>query len=288
MATNLTTRIAFAAIAIPIALGVVWYGGLPLALLIGIVAWLGAGELLRFARQQGIRPWAPAALLTAAGLPVLAWAVTTRPPAAAAVDAGYPYAAALWVIVVLVATLARLAPTQKPLSSAAVTLFAPLYAGALPAFVLTMRHASYGERSVAGTALVFFPLLTVWICDSVAMAVGRRAGGAKLWPTVSPNKTWAGSIGGFIGALAVAPVYTSVVFRPLGVEISPWQALAVGGVLGVLGQVGDLTESLFKREVGMKDSSHLIPGHGGVLDRFDSLYFAIPLTAGLYRLFGII
>ena len=288
MASNLTTRIAFAVIAIPIALGIVWYGGLPLALLISIAAWLGTGELLGFARQQGIRPWAPAALLPAAALPVLVWAVTTRPETAATVDAGYPYAAAVWVIVVLVATLARLAPTQKPLSSAAVTLFAPLCAGALPAFVLAMRHANHAERSLAGTALVFFPLVTVWICDSIAMAVGKRVGGPRLSPTVSPNKTWAGSIGGFVAALATAPLYTSVVFRPLGVEISPWQALAVGGVLGVMGQAGDLAESLFKREVGIKDSSHLIPGHGGVLDRFDSLYFAIPLSAGLYRLFGII
>jgi phosphatidate cytidylyltransferase len=288
MASNLTTRIAFAAIAIPVALGVVWYGGLPLALLISLVAWLGTGELLTFSRQQGIRPWAPAALVSAAALPLLAWAAATRPETAATVDAAYPYAAALWVIVVLVATLARLAPTQKPLSAAAITLFAPLYAGALPAFVLTMRHANQGGRSVAGTALVFFPLVTVWVCDSVAMTVGKRVGGPKLWPTVSPNKTWSGSIGGLVGALAMAPIFTSAVFRPAGVEISPWQALAVAGVLGVMGQIGDLAESLLKREVGMKDSSHLIPGHGGVLDRFDSLYFAIPLTAGLYRLFGII
>jgi phosphatidate cytidylyltransferase len=76
-----------------------------------------------------------------------------------------------------------------------------------------------------------------------------------------------------------------VLFRP-HVDVPPSQALVIGAVLGVMGQVGDLAESLFTREAGLKDSSRLIPGHGGVLDRLDSLYFAIPLSALLYRLFG--
>jgi len=105
---------------------------------------------------------------------------------------------------------------------------------------------------------------------------------------VSPNKTWSGTIGGFVGGLALAPLYHFLVMRPLAVDVSPWHLLAIAAVLGVLGQLGDLTESLFKREVGLKDSSHLIPGHGGVLDRFDSLYFAIPLAATLYQIFGVI
>jgi phosphatidate cytidylyltransferase len=105
---------------------------------------------------------------------------------------------------------------------------------------------------------------------------------------VSPGKTWSGTIAGFLAALVVAPAWTMLVFRPLNVEVSPWEALVIGAVIGLLGQVGDLAESLLKREAGLKDSSRLIPGHGGVLDRLDSLYFAIPLAALLYRVFGTI
>lgn len=288
MASNMVQRVAFAVVAIPVALALVWYGGLPLALLVAVAGWLGAGELLGFARRQQVSPWSAGTHLAAGLLPLVAWAVMVNPEVRSGLASNWPFLAAGWVLVVMLATLARLGPDQRPLSAAATTVFAPLYAGGLPAFLLVIRMAGHGERSWEGTALVFFPLVTVWVCDSMAMTVGRRVGGAKFSPVVSPNKTWSGTIGGFIGALAVAPLYQALILRPLHLDVSAWQALAVAAVIGALGQLGDLAESLFKREAGLKDSSHLIPGHGGVLDRLDSLYFAIPLTAGLYRLFGII
>ena len=288
MASNMTQRVLFALVAIPLVLLLLWQGGVALVLLVCVAAALGTRELLEFARHQGVRPFFTLAISAAALLPALAWAAVSAPAMASRLEGWWTWGAMLWLILVLVVTLWRRSSQQKPLGAAAVTLFAPLYTGGLPAFLIPMRHGTYGTRSVAGVALVLFPMATVWICDSVAMAIGRRIGGARLAPSVSPGKTWSGTIAGFLAALLLAPIYTVLVFKPLHVDVSPWEALAMGAVIGVMGQVGDLAESLFKREAGLKDSSRLIPGHGGVLDRLDSLYFAIPLAALLYRAFGTI
>jgi phosphatidate cytidylyltransferase len=135
--------------------------------------------------------------------------------------------------------------------------------------------------------LVFFPLVVTWVCDTAAMFGGRLLGGPKLAPTISPGKTRSGAMMGVLGGLFVAPVFWAGVFPKTGMDISLWHLVAIAGVLSVIGQAGDLAESLFKREAGVKDSSQLIPGHGGVLDRFDSLYFVIPAAAAMYRLLGI-
>ena len=143
-------------------------------------------------------------------------------------------------------------------------------------------------QSWPGAWLVFFPLVVTWSCDTAAMFGGRMLQGPRLAPSISPGKTRSGAAAGVAGALLVAPVFGTLVFPRVGVEASPWQLLAMAAVLSVVGQIGDLAESLFKREAGVKDSSQLIPGHGGVLDRLDSLYFVIPVAAAMYHLFGII
>jgi phosphatidate cytidylyltransferase len=143
-----------------------------------------------------------------------------------------------------------------------------LYAGsALFAAVLLRADPEMGFA-----ALVFI-LLIVWATDIGGYFAGRGIGGPKLWPRVSPNKTWAGAVGGFAASLVVAGGFAAA-----GVgRVVP--LLVVGGGLSIAGQLGDLFESAVKRRFGVKDSSHIIPGHGGLMDRLDSLVAVLALAA---------
>lgn len=288
MDANLVRRVGFAVVAIPLALAVVWYGGLPLALLLAIAGALGTRELFDLAGRQGIRPARPLGYVTAAAFAPLVYAVLAAPDVRALVLPAWPYLAALWVMVLLTWVLAARSPVDRPLSSAAVTMLAVAYTSALPAFVIGIRHTQYPERSWAGAWLVFFPLVVTWVCDTAAMFGGRAFGGPKLAPTVSPGKTRSGTVAGVLGGLLVAPIFAIWVFPRVGVQVPLEQLVVIALVLSVVGQLGDLVESLFKREAGVKDSSQLIPGHGGVLDRLDSLYFVIPAAAAMYYWFGVI
>jgi phosphatidate cytidylyltransferase len=284
---NLVRRVGFAVVAIPLALALIWYGGLPLALVLGAAGALGARELYDLAARGSVHPIRPFGLASAAVLPPLLYAAMTASDWRSWAQA-WPYLAALWVILLLSWVLAARRPADRPLSAAAVTLLAVVYTGALPGFLLLIRHSQHGLRSWAGAWLVFFPLVVTWVCDTAAMFGGRAIGGPKLAPAVSPGKTRSGSVAGVVGGLLVAPLFAALVFSRVGLEVPLWQLLVIAGVLSIVGQIGDLAESLFKREAGVKDSSQLIPGHGGVLDRFDSLYFVIPTAAALYRGFGVI
>ncbi len=125
-----------------------------------------------------------------------------------------------------------------------------------------------------GGGTVIAMLATIWMCDTAAYFGGRAMGKHKLFPRVSPKKTWEGAVWGFAGA-----VLTMVAARFLLLEyLSLTHAIALGALIGVFDQFGDLVESLLKRDAGIKDSSALIPGHGGLFDRFDSLIFVSPVV----------
>jgi len=292
--SNQVQRLLFAAFAIPAAVGLVYWGGLPLALLVAAIAGLGARELVALARRQGLEPLGGIAIGLSVVVPPAVWlSYGGQPIVLGAIDwaAAAPspwFGLAGTVLLVLTATLAARAPSERPLGVAAVTLLAPLYCGVLPSFLLGVRYAIGPERSWPATWAVFFPLAITWICDTAAMYGGKLIGGPKLSPVVSPGKTRSGAISGLVGGILAAVIYNRVALEPSGFSIGDLAAAAVGAVLSVVAQVGDLAESLFKREVGVKDSSGLIPGHGGVLDRFDSLYFVVPVGAMLYRLLGVV
>jgi len=131
----------------------------------------------------------------------------------------------------------------------------------------------------AGAGWLFLVVGATWVMDIAAYVVGRAIGRHKLCPTISPGKTIEGAIGGLVGAVAVAWA------MGMWLGLSAMQAVLLGVLLGLGGQAGDLFESLLKRRAGVKDSGTLLPGHGGVLDRFDSLLFNAPIAYYVIRAF---
>jgi phosphatidate cytidylyltransferase len=282
MASNMTRRVAVAAVGIPAALGVVRLGGWPLVAALSVFAALGTLELFRLATARGVRPFTVLGVAAAAAVPAIIFGLLrgTIPPLWAA------FVAVGWLITGMAAAVLRRPPDAGPLGAISVTVIAPVYTG-LIGFILVFRHGAVAAPWAA-TWLVFLPLVCVWVCDSAAMQVGSMIGGPKFAPVVSPKKTWSGTIAGSLAATAAGPVFTVLLLRRAGVELSLPAAAVFGFVVASLGQAGDLAESLLKREAGVKDSGGVFPGHGGVLDRFDSLYWALPTGAALLTAFGVL
>lgn len=138
------------------------------------------------------------------------------------------------------------------------------------------------ESSLGGSIpLIIYLLAVVWATDIGAYFAGRAVGGPKLAPLISPKKTWAGLFGGILSAVTVGGILS--VFFPFPPQLT--YAALLSASLAVVAQMGDLFESWMKREAGMKDSSNLIPGHGGILDRVDGLTFTAPLLVIVYHLY---
>lgn len=283
---NMVQRILVATIAIPAVAGIIWLGAWVLAGALAILGVLGTREVYDFARRQGIEPLERTGWLAAAAIPLLAyWAKGSElhwaEPAL--------YLGALWLMVVMTIAMRRRGPAGRPLAAIAITLFGALYASGLLSFLIAIRHGGVAVvQPFAYFLLALFPLVITWICDTAAMAVGSSLGGPKLAPILSPKKTNSGAIGGTLAGIITALAIGKFVLNRQGWHFTDGQLLLFGLAVSVVGQIGDVAESLLKREVAIKDSSSLIPGHGGVLDRLDSLYFVIPAAAGLYRIYGVI
>jgi phosphatidate cytidylyltransferase len=248
---NLVMRIAAAAVLIPFAVAISYAGG-----------WL----------------WAALVTMAAIGLfvewlSIVGLAGVTRvlvPGVASLVIAGICFAlgridAALIVLGVGLVAVASIVPERRDWAAAGF-----LYAAAAEIASVLLRL-----DPVKGFAALMFVLLIVWVTDSGGYFAGRGIGGPKLWPRVSPKKTWAGAAGGLAASLAVAAGFAAFGLGRLG------PLLLLSGVLSIVSQLGDLFESAVKRRFGVKDSSHIIPGHGGLMDRLDG-YVAVVVVAALF------
>jgi phosphatidate cytidylyltransferase len=275
--SELSRRILFAVIAAPVGIALVYLGGPFLATLLSVIAALGAWEFCRIARASGAQPFDAAAIVGAAAIPLLVYGVHLRllaPTWTHAVVAG---------LAVFAATIFRRGIGGRPLLAAATTVFCVAYLG-LVAYVFELRYNDYVIDARGGTALAMFPILLTWATDVGAYAFGRLLGAHKLMPSVSPGKTMEGALGGLLLAIVIALLYIGYVLHPLAqLAMRPLATVLFAVTISIVAQVGDLAESLIKREAGIKDSSTLIPGHGGVLDRFDSLLFVLPVAALLLR-----
>ncbi|WOH47290.1 phosphatidate cytidylyltransferase [Bradyrhizobium sp. sBnM-33] len=251
---NLVMRIAAAAVLIPLAVAIAYAGG-----------WL----------------WAALVTLAAIGLffewlAIVGLAGATRvivPGVAALALGGVCFAigrldAALIVLGIGFVAVVSIAPERRNWAAAGF-----LYAAAAEIASVLVRL-----DSVKGFAALMLVLLIVWVTDSGGYFAGRGIGGPKLWPRVSPKKTWAGAVGGFAASLAVAGGFAAFDLGRIG------PLLMLSATLSVASQLGDLFESAVKRRFGVKDSSHIIPGHGGLMDRLDGFVAAVVVAA----LFGFL
>jgi len=270
--SELTRRILFAVIAAPASIAIIYFGDWALASVLAVLAALAAWELFRMARETGALPLEPAGIGLAALLPIAVHAQRLG------IYTLSNTAIVTMVLLLFASTIWLRGPTGKPLSSVAITAFGVLYAG-LFSYIYALRYHDYAVGAAAGTALVFLPVLLTWTTDVGAYAFGRTFGRKKLIPSISPGKTVEGAAGGLGLAIVICLLYVRFILMPyaqLGLTIQGAVLFAI--VISVAAQTGDLAESLLKREAGVKDSSRIIPGHGGILDRFDSLLFVMPVA----------
>ena len=267
---KLMTRTLYGALYAVIVLACLWFGKIPTAALFAAMAWLCCSEFFRIARMMGRMPNEVIGLAAAVVFPIL----PLLP------DAWTPF----WLsLLVLAAGVWYVWTLPASIGDVALTVFGPVYTGYLMSSVVMIRML---EPPVPGTSLgsfllVFGVIASIWMSDAAAYFVGSRFGRHKMVPKISPNKTWEGFAGGLVGSVFVWLLMA--VLQVPGVNL--WLAIVGGLCVGIASVIGDLFESRLKRAAGVKDSGNFIPGHGGMLDRSDSILFGC-MTAYLILKLG--
>ncbi len=260
---SLVFRLATAAVGIPVLALVVWIGSPWLSLFVGGFAALGAVEFCRMARRRDRRPDVLVAVVWSLALLTAGHALSddlTGERTLQVVVGAAAFSYLVWQV--------RFARSHVGLSDWAVTAAAALYTGGLLAHAPLLRGLEQGRE------WVFLAVAVTFAADTSAFLVGRSLGRRPLAPKVSPGKTWEGAVGGFLAAIGA----TAALVFLLDLDVTLWVALPLGALIGIVGQLGDLVESQLKRTADVKDSGWLIPGHGGVLDRLDSIVFNLALV----------
>ena len=281
---SLAQRLLSAALLLPLMVVLVWWSVWSVAATVVLATVAGLLELYSAFRQGGYQPRTLVGIGSA--LAIIA-AIGIQP--IVAFDLLLPVVTGI----IVVGLVAELAYSQQPgsLPSWGLTLAGAFYLAWLLSHFILLRslnapalHDSiftqFGMQP--GVAWIYYACAVTWLQDTSAYFVGRRFGQHKLAPILSPKKTWEGAAGGMLGAILTGIVGVLL----LGLPITLLQGALLGLVGGIVGPLGDLSESLIKRQVGLKDAGNLIPGHGGILDRADSLLFTIPILYYLIRLFA--
>jgi phosphatidate cytidylyltransferase len=263
---NFGKRVVVAVVAAPLILWACWRGGIYFLTFIAAIIVLGLWEFYALAGKKAAQPNRGLGIVAGLGL---------------AAQIYFRGSSELWLTIGIFAVLLILVELFRnkgsALLNAGATLLGLIYVAGCWSFLLLIRELprEYAQISYAsaGTWLVMM-IATVWVCDTAAYHVGLTFGRHKLFERVSPKKTWEGAVGGLVFGVLMAAVSHYWFVR----ELRLVDCLVIGALVGTIGQMSDLAESLFKRDAGVKDSSTLIPGHGGVLDRFDSEMLLAPLV----------
>ncbi len=269
------TRVISAIIMIAVAAVFIWLGGIPFGMFLFAISIIGLYEFYKAFRQKGIRPVQPLGFVYTLLIPVATFLEVENPLEIPIGEARANIFPAVQVVIVLVLlTLMVVAHKKVTPIDGAVTLLGAFYVPFLLSFFVLTRNMT------DGLVLFIIGILGSVAADTFALFAGRLWGKKKLIPAISPKKTIAGSVGSFFGSTVALVIYGLILHygnfmeKPFGIL----HFAILGIIMGATSQIGDLSASAMKRYCGIKDFGNLIPGHGGIIDRFDSMMFNVPMV----------